>query len=64
LRTFLERFANGMSIGDILDAADQLNADAKDDEALEQWFNELDTLVRKVGVMPHSLQQSILTIYY
>ncbi|KAF9521084.1 hypothetical protein BS47DRAFT_1357029 [Hydnum rufescens UP504] len=48
LRTLLERFANGKSIGDILDAADQLNTDVKDDEALGQWFRELDAFVRYV----------------
>lgn len=50
LRALLERFANGKSISDILDAAEQLNTDAKNDEGLKQWFKELDAFVRRVCI--------------
>lgn len=48
LRTLLERFANGRSVEPILEAADQLNTDAQNDEGLRNWFNDLDSYAHKV----------------
>lgn len=48
LRILLERFANGRSVEPILDAANQLNTDAQNDEGLRNWFSDLDAYARKV----------------
>jgi hypothetical protein len=52
LRTLLERFANGKSVDGILDAADQLNTDAKNDEDLRAWFKDVDSYIRKALLEP------------
>lgn len=48
LRTLLERFANGMSLGVIGDAMQALYRDAQQDEDLKEWFRSVDRYVRKV----------------
>ncbi|KAH8096888.1 hypothetical protein BXZ70DRAFT_895650 [Cristinia sonorae] len=52
LRTLLERFANGMSLGVIGDAIRVLYDDAQRDEELRQWFRSVDTYIRKVLLEP------------
>lgn len=49
LRTLLERFANGMSLGVIGDAMQALYRDAQQDEDLKEWFRSVDRYVRKVS---------------
>jgi hypothetical protein len=48
LLTLLERFANDTSVQPVLDAANQLNIDAQNDEGLRNWFSDLDTYTRRV----------------
>ena len=48
LRTLLERFANGKSLGMIGDAMQTLYNDAQQDEELRNWFRAIDTYTRKV----------------
>ncbi|KAI0781790.1 hypothetical protein C8Q75DRAFT_790036 [Abortiporus biennis] len=52
LRTLLERFANGMSLGIIGDAMHVLYDDAKKDEELRNWFKGVDSYTRKVLMEP------------
>ncbi|KAG8905215.1 hypothetical protein FRB99_000484 [Tulasnella sp. 403] len=52
LRTVLERFANGKSLGGIEDAARALYNDAQTDEDLRNWFRQLDEFVRKTLLEP------------
>lgn len=49
LRTLLERFANGRSLGTIGEAMRTLYDDAQQDEELRHWFRSVDTYVRKVS---------------
>ncbi|EPQ27081.1 uncharacterized protein PFL1_05365 [Pseudozyma flocculosa PF-1] len=46
-RTLIERFANGRPTQPILDAIDQLYTDARNDGELRDWFQRLDTYVRR-----------------
>lgn len=48
IRTLLERFANGKSMGIIVDAFNALADDAKRDQELRDWFRAVDGYVRKV----------------
>ena len=48
LRTLLERFANGMSLGVIGEAMRVLYDDAQKDEGLKDWFRSVDSYCRKV----------------
>ncbi|KAI1788073.1 hypothetical protein LXA43DRAFT_974992 [Ganoderma leucocontextum] len=52
LRTLLERFANGRSLGTIGEAIQTLYDDAQQDEELRNWFCSVDTYVRKVLMEP------------
>ncbi|TCD61093.1 hypothetical protein EIP91_009046 [Steccherinum ochraceum] len=52
LRTLLERFANGMSLGVIGDAMRVLYEDAQKDEELRNWFKAVDAYIRKVLIEP------------
>ncbi|THH17056.1 hypothetical protein EUX98_g9201 [Antrodiella citrinella] len=52
LRTLLERFANGMSLGVIGDAMRVLYDDAQRDESLRDWFKGVDSYIRKVLLEP------------
>lgn len=63
LRTLLERFANGMSVQPILDAASQLNTDAQNDEGLRNWFSDVDTYARKVRCTDACRLSSLITTY-
>ncbi|BGP41732.1 hypothetical protein JCM10449v2_005723 [Rhodotorula kratochvilovae] len=47
LRTLLERFANGASMGGIFDAVDQLYTDSQNDGELRAWFRELNHYIRQ-----------------
>lgn len=49
LRTLLERFANGMSLGVIGDAMQALYQDAQNDEELRNWFRDCDAYARRVS---------------
>ena len=51
LRTLLERFANGQSLGTIGEAMQTLYDDVQQDEELRTWFRSVDTYVRKVGLL-------------
>ncbi|KAJ1036200.1 hypothetical protein NDA18_000065 [Ustilago nuda] len=46
-RRLIERFANGASTQPIIDAVDQLYTDAQNDPELRQWFQRLNTYIRK-----------------
>ncbi|CCM06183.1 uncharacterized protein FIBRA_08425 [Fibroporia radiculosa] len=48
LRTLLERFANGMSLGVIGDTLQTLYQDAQQDEELREWFRSCDKYSRRV----------------
>ena len=50
LRTLLERFANGMSLGVIGEAMRVLYDDAQKDDELKNWFRSVDGYTRKVCV--------------
>ncbi|RDX46088.1 hypothetical protein OH76DRAFT_1407219 [Lentinus brumalis] len=52
LRTLLERFANGKSLGMIGDAMQALYVDAQKDEDLRNWFRSVDAYTRKVLLEP------------
>jgi Family of unknown function (DUF5923) len=52
LRTLLERFANGKSMDDIVDAINALYDDANRDEELREWFKSVDSYSRKVCLSP------------
>ncbi|KAI0707522.1 hypothetical protein C8T65DRAFT_216076 [Cerioporus squamosus] len=52
LRTLLERFANGKSLGIIGDAMQALYNDAQQDEELRNWFRSVDAYTRKVLLDP------------
>ena len=52
LRTLLERFANGKSMGQIKDAVDVLYDDANRDEELRNWFKSVNQYARKVLLQP------------
>ncbi|PCH41878.1 hypothetical protein WOLCODRAFT_137602 [Wolfiporia cocos MD-104 SS10] len=52
LRTLLERFANGMSLGVIGDAMQALYQDAQNDEELRNWFRDCDAYARRVLLEP------------
>ncbi|TFK83404.1 hypothetical protein K466DRAFT_665853 [Polyporus arcularius HHB13444] len=52
LRTLLERFANGKSLGMIGDAMQALYVDAQQDEDLRNWFRSVDAYTRKVLLEP------------
>ncbi|EKM56742.1 uncharacterized protein PHACADRAFT_91847 [Phanerochaete carnosa HHB-10118-sp] len=52
LRTLLERFANGMSLGIIGDAVHDLYEDAQKDDELRDWFKQCDAYIRKVLIEP------------
>ncbi|GLB36910.1 putative protein of unknown function (DUF4449) [Lyophyllum shimeji] len=52
LRTLLERFANGKSMDDILDAFGALADDARRDKELRDWFGAVDGYIRKVLLEP------------
>ncbi|KAI0747079.1 hypothetical protein C8Q80DRAFT_1179196 [Daedaleopsis nitida] len=52
LRTLLERFANGKSLGTIGDAMQILYDDAQRDEELKNWFRSVDAYTRKVLIEP------------
>ncbi|RPD56928.1 hypothetical protein L226DRAFT_573722 [Lentinus tigrinus ALCF2SS1-7] len=52
LRTLLERFANGKSLGMIGDAMQTLYNDAQQDEELRNWFRSVDAYTRKVLLDP------------
>jgi Family of unknown function (DUF5923) len=47
LKTLLENFADGTSMDDIFDAANDLIADANNDEEFNKWGKRLDTFIRK-----------------
>ena len=49
LRLLLERFANGVSMDIIFDAANALAEDARNDPALEQWLENANAYIRKVS---------------
>jgi hypothetical protein len=51
-RTLLERFANNQSLEPVLDAIRTLGNDAKQDQALREWLNEIDTYIRRVLIEP------------
>ena len=51
LRTLLERFANGRSLGTIGEAMQMLYDDAQQDEELRNWFRSIDTYVHKVSLL-------------
>ncbi|KAN0063714.1 hypothetical protein ACQY0O_003764 [Thecaphora frezii] len=51
-RTLIERFANGRPTQPILDAVDQLYADAKNDSELREWFQRLDQYIRRALLEP------------
>ncbi|KAJ1042013.1 hypothetical protein NDA10_002991 [Ustilago hordei] len=46
-RRLIERFANGAPTQPIIDAVDQLYTDAQNDPELRQWFQRLNTYIRK-----------------
>ncbi|KAF9457296.1 hypothetical protein BDZ94DRAFT_1326382 [Collybia nuda] len=52
IRTLLERFANGKSMGIIVDAFNVLADDARRDQQLKNWFRSVDAYVRKVLLEP------------
>jgi hypothetical protein len=52
IRTLLERFANGQSMDIILDAITVLSDDAKRDQELRTWFQEVDKYSRQVLLEP------------
>ncbi|EPQ50351.1 hypothetical protein GLOTRDRAFT_141540 [Gloeophyllum trabeum ATCC 11539] len=52
LRTLLERFANNQSMDSIIDAVNALIEDARNDQELREWFQRVDTYVRKVLLEP------------
>lgn len=47
LKTLLERFANGTSFDDLVDAIDQIYTDANNDPELKNWFRDVDRYIRK-----------------
>lgn len=47
-RTLLERFANNQSVDPILQSFRTLGEDARQDEGLRNWLNEVDAYVRKL----------------
>src|SRR5437762_5002826 len=47
LKTLLENFADGTSMDDIFDAADDLIADANNDPEFTRWARNLDHFIRK-----------------
>lgn len=47
-RRLIERFANGRSTQPMFDALDQIYTDAKNDPELKDWFQRLDTYIRRV----------------
>ena len=51
LRTLLERFANGRSLGTIGEAMQTLYDYAQQDEELRNWFRSVDTYVRKASIL-------------
>lgn len=55
LRTLLERFANGISMNIIFDAANVLIDDSRRDPALSEWFKDVDLYIRKVRCSPFIL---------
>ncbi|KAG6831287.1 hypothetical protein H0H87_005751 [Tephrocybe sp. NHM501043] len=48
IRTILERFANGQSMDDIIDAFQVLSDDARRDKELRDWFSHADRYLHKV----------------
>ncbi|KAF8639373.1 hypothetical protein AX17_001529 [Amanita inopinata Kibby_2008] len=52
LRTLLERFANGQSLNVIMDSIDVLIDDARRDEKLRAWFQDIDQYMRRVLLEP------------
>jgi hypothetical protein len=48
LRMFLGRFANGKSIGTIIDTGNALMEDGRQGEELSEWFWKIDVYVHKV----------------
>ncbi|KAI4525606.1 hypothetical protein K525DRAFT_290071 [Schizophyllum commune Loenen D] len=52
LRLLLERFANGVSMDIIFDAANALAEDARNDPALEQWLENANAYIRKLLLEP------------
>jgi len=48
LKTLLERFANGTSFDDLVDAINQIYRDADQDPQLKNWFKHLDSYVRRL----------------
>lgn len=46
LKTLLERFANGTSLDDAIDAINQIYRDADQDAELKNYFKEVDTYIR------------------
>lgn len=48
LKTLLERFANGTSFDDTIEAVNQIYRDADNDRELRDWFKSLDTYIRKI----------------
>ncbi len=60
LRTLLERFANGRSLGTIGEAMQTLYDDAQQDEELRKWFRSVDTYVRKVSSLRLFIQRSLI----
>lgn len=49
LRTLLERFANYKSLDIIIDAINALVDDTRRDQGLSEWFQSVDTYIRKVS---------------
>lgn len=47
LKTLLERFANGTSFDDLVDAINQIYRDADRDPELKNWFKHVDAYVRR-----------------
>ena len=47
IKTLLENFADGTSMDDILDAADNVIADANNDREFSEWFKNIDRFIRK-----------------
>src|SRR6266536_2965462 len=46
-KTLIERFANGTSTDDLLDALNQIYSDADKDPELKNWFKQIDAYIGK-----------------
>jgi hypothetical protein len=57
LRTLAERFANNKSLDDVIQAAERLWEDAREDEALRDWWHRVAKFARKSLLEPGYILQ-------